>query len=85
MLKSLKQQQNSSISGAQSGQETPQFDVFELANNVKVSQTSLMLKLTDESSEAIRNAAKSKSPIRMKIVNGVRQFIITSITSIHAH
>ncbi|KAF7640364.1 Occludin_ELL domain-containing protein [Meloidogyne graminicola] len=71
MLKqNIYQHSNLSSSSAHPEQQDPRFDVFELANENQA-QSSLMLKLTDECSAAIRNAVNSKSPIRMHVKNGV--------------
>jgi hypothetical protein len=61
---------SSSSSAQPEQQETTRFDVFELANENQA-QTSLLLKLTDECSSAIRNAVSSKCSVRMHVKNGV--------------
>uniref|UniRef100_A0A915P742 RNA polymerase II elongation factor ELL N-terminal domain-containing protein n=1 Tax=Meloidogyne floridensis TaxID=298350 RepID=A0A915P742_9BILA len=61
---------SSSSSAQPEQQESTRYDVFELANENQP-QTSLLLKLTDECSAAIRNAVNSKCLIRMHIKNGV--------------
>jgi hypothetical protein len=61
---------SSSSSAQPEQQETTRFDVFELANENQA-QTSLLLKLTDECSAAIKNAASLKCPVRMHVKNGV--------------
>lgn len=72
MLKqNIYQHSISSSSSAQPEQQEPtRYDVFELANENQP-QTSLLLKLTDECSAAIRNAVNSKCPVRMHVKNGV--------------
>lgn len=72
MLKQNHYHQQSSSSGTPDhGSSTTQPDVFELVNeNEESAQTSLMLKLTDECSAAIRSAVKHKLPIRMHVRNG---------------
>ncbi|CAK5030367.1 unnamed protein product [Meloidogyne enterolobii] len=61
---------SSSSSAQPEQQESTRYDVFELANENQP-QTSVLLKLTDECSAAIRNAVNSKCQIRMHIKNGV--------------
>ena len=83
MLKqNIYQHSISSSSSAQPEQQEPtRYDVFELANENQP-QTSLLLKLTDECSAAIRNAVNSKCPVRMHVKNGVINILTTFLTLI---
>jgi len=70
---------SSSSSAQPEQQESTRYDVFELANENQP-QTSVLLKLTDECSAAIRNAVNSKCQIRMHIKNGVINLLTTFLT-----
>nr|CAD2196711.1 unnamed protein product [Meloidogyne enterolobii] len=80
---------SSSSSAQPEQQESTRYDVFELANENQP-QTSVLLKLTDECSAAIRNAVNSKCQIRMHIKNGVATIEIrdrdgdVSTSSVHS-